>query len=673
MKQFAIPLEKTEELFTREFSDLVTSNGPLEREWSYGYGVRIGKNGNSLPKALPYFIMTSFSNQASFVYELDGDNLKFGVLDEEAEARQSYLPYVEVERAQKELSPNPKLPEELKSKIQEIAKEIVNTIRRINTGQEAGGAIPTILKTDRQYAKRDIIAPLAFYKEVREENPIEKMKRIEREIDGMIEEMVQVVVESRKKTAPGTPSKKSAGETKDPAAAPTMNDEEYLALLDRRAKEKNAALDSFWRKIRFSRENELEERIAKSMVRGRSQILMGDSGIGKTYTPSIIAKKNGIPVRKIELEANTEGAELIGKPFLRPNLFTGVQEMYFDEGFLVKSFREAEALSRENKGMVLILDELFRMNDMTPLISNLSVNDRGEYALTYDKTVYFAKVDTSRGPLWFELTDEIDAQRQRYVLDGGKVLIEGDPGIMGYGGDREMAKERAFRGDLLSMHKQDFQELFKKNKKAVLETMDSKAKIYVPERAVALIATSNIGEDYEVNMARDNALLSRMGPIPVKAPSVSFMVRQSLKEVLDTKQWSKEDQAGVTQVLTSFFETIDKKIRQDRKAEFGQKVNFRMVRNTIEAISPTDPMKDPDHSVFNVLRDLAVEFVPLDSSLDAESMMESRIIYDVENAVKIIEEEGVGTRKTGKTKRSRQTKEPVEPDNDPGISTGMKI
>jgi len=430
-----------------------------------------------------------------------------------------------------------------------------------------------------------------------------------------------------------------------------IGDTDYRKKIEEEVRAANRAIDGFFRNIAFDSKNKAQVRIAREMIKGNDVMLMGETGIGKTHNPKDISTKNNIVCFQINLDADTESAELIGKPNFGKNLFTGEQEVGYDDGKLVMALKKAHSEAKEGRGIILILDEILRMNDMTPFISNLSVISDREYCVTTDRNIDFAKISTlNQGDVWMMVSEEIDRYLQRYTISGeGEVEISDKSEFLCYDGGKENAAERGFRGDLLKISILDFKELAQKNPQSIMQTYRTKDTIYAPQRSMSIVGTSNIGADYEVNMNMDNALFGRMKPVPVERPTISYMIRASINSPEFYSNWSKEELKKVQKIFTDFFTVMDKKIKNELNIDVGQKVNFRIIKSALNGISKDKPLTDPLFSVYDVLKDTAIEFAPIDPSVSADKIKDHRIVVDAINAIDILKngEETIHTRSAG--------------------------
>lgn len=455
----------------------------------------------------------------------------------------------------------------------------------------------------------------------------------------------------------------------------SVSEENYREFCRKRTLEKNKEMDSFWRNLEYDHKNPIQEELAERFGEGQGAMLMGDTGIGKTFNPEFIAKHNNLSFMTVKLHRASDSVELLGKPSFRANAITGEQEMYYDSGFLTNAFRQATKNAFDNGGgYILVLDELYRAEDMTPFISNLSVNSDNEYVLSIDESNTFAKIETSEGDLWFCISDDISRDKQTYDLKDGQLILNGNTNpLYKFNGSPSQAAERHFRNDLLTIHREDFKELLRINRKAIIETHSEKTRIYTPSRALAIVGTTNIGDNYEVNMGADNALLSRLNPIPVLAPPVSYMVEKTIESVAESKNWKKTEEKMLKSVITNFANALTKVFKNNESIENPQNMNFRIFNDIIRGIDPDKPFGDGKWNVENVLKRSAVKFLSIDSTLTADEIKKDPIIEAVvsgaENAVSLSSNPAF----KGVSEKSSEQAAPLKPDDEKETTPGMRM
>ena len=400
----------------------------------------------------------------------------------------------------------------------------------------------------------------------------------------------------------------------------------------------NAQMDKMVRNLKRLSNLPAAKKIEQELIKGNNCLLLGESGIGKTYTPKQIAKENGFDYIQINLDRDTDSADLIGKPIIRPNILTGQQEMVFDEGHLTSAMRRAAQNAQNGKFTILVLDEIFRMSDISPFVSNLSVIDDKEYRLQTDKMIVFAKI--KRSPVdyegtWFVVSDKIESGRQAKVVENNLELPEHfDVGTQNDLGTQKVA-ELGFRGKLPTIHVEDFRALFKQNREQILETFEAKDTIYVPSRSIAILGTSNVGENYEVNMSQDHAIFGRMRPIHIETPTVKTMVRIALDKYA-SPEWSEKERETIEKVLIKFYSDMDTKIKKD--AKYGTEVrniNFRMIESTVKGIARENPLKDKEFSIMQILYEHSSDFASIDPGLPSSQLEEHHAVNDARNEVEL--------------------------------------
>lgn len=412
-----------------------------------------------------------------------------------------------------------------------------------------------------------------------------------------------------------------------------ISEEDYPEYCKKKIFDINKKMDEMWRNLQYDEENEIQEEIISRFGEGQSIILMGDSGIGKSYNPEEISKKNNLHYSNIKFHSGTDSVELIGKTSFRSNPFTGQQEMYYDYGHLAEAFKSASARAyKDGSGSVIILDEVLVANDITSLISNLSINEFGEYEIPVDESSTFAKIQTDKGEFWFYVNSDIDRLRQPYSLDSrNNVSLEYNDvqRIFLFDGSETQAATRHFRGELLSIHAEDFRKILNENRKIILNTYSEKTKIFTPARAVSIVGTGNIGEKYEANL--NIAVFSRMNPVYVNAPDIKYMVRKTIQSISNMKQWSANDIKKIEKIISNFSLALHKIFQNSNGMDISHNINFRILSNIIGAISPNDPFGDNKWSVKNVLERSSTKFSEVDPSVCAAEAKENPIVEIVRN------------------------------------------
>ena len=224
-------------------------------------------------------------------------------------------------------------------------------------------------------------------------------------------------------------------------------------------------------------------------------------------------------------------------------------------------------------------------------------------------------------------------------MDNKIVLHDNANEMYLFNGSPEQAAERYFRGDLTSIHRTDFSKIAQENRMEIAETHNEKTRIYTPKRAVSIVGTTNIGENYEVNMGNDNALLSRLNPILTTAPKISYMVKKTVEKVAQTKNWTPAEQKQLEKVVTNFATALAKVFKNNKSIENPQKMNFRILGDILSGIAPDRPFADGKWNVESVLKRSAVKFLSIDTNMTAEEIKKDPIIQAVvrgaENAIEL--------------------------------------
>lgn len=452
------------------------------------------------------------------------------------------------------------------------------------------------------------------------------------DVIGKLDETIRAyqALQARRRTAPTAPSAHKVA----PGA--------YRAELKARVARDNKTLRSVLRSITFDADNPIQAEISRGLYMGKSSILLGDTGIGKTYNPALIAEANGFGCEIINLHAQSDAAELIGGPTLgRANFYSEGQSIFFDPGLLAEALgKAAERFKESGVPTIVVLDELYRVEDMTSFISNLSINDHGEYSIKVkDRQEYACVKDAAGDHVWCLITDNIDASTQTYSIGNGAVQFKEKERLMA--ANFEEALERSFRGDLFTIFSKDAASISRGN---IIATKSENKRIVVPMNAVAFVGTSNIGK-YEINIPPDLAFNSRLRAVFQKSPSPAFMVDQTIKKAISNGfvEWSEATTKKTGRMLTTYFETIQNLIKQGTLKTDGA-VNFRMVGDCVAGLDETDPFAATGFgNIQEVLTSITTGcLVNIDPSKSAEQHMSSSVCSMIADTVKDVLGGGLG-------------------------------
>lgn len=404
----------------------------------------------------------------------------------------------------------------------------------------------------------------------------------------------------------------------------------YRKFAELRASEIATAMKRRWRSLDFDTENPLQVEIAKRLYSGSDILLVGETGIGKTWNPTNIASRNGIPVETIQFNQNTDSVELHGVDVIRQGLFDKEPSMHYRYGQMSMNFIEARERAKEGTPSMLILDELLRARDQSPLISSLSVSETThEYVLALPNVVDYVmlKNNTSGVVGWFAVTEIID-DRMSWINTGANGISGEMPKHFFTTKDLALAAEMHSRGDLPTIRKDQLKSI----PNAILATGQKNESIRVPQRAIAIIATSNIGEHYDVGMTMDNALFRRLRKIPVQSPPVEYMVERGLSKV---EFANKDDLKKVKKILIKFLESLEKRV--GKEINTTARVNFGTVDDIIEAIDLENPFRESGFgNIYDAMKSKAYDFVDLDAETTAEGMMENPVLVQIDEIVDVV-------------------------------------
>ncbi|MDD4969892.1 MAG: AAA family ATPase [Paludibacter sp.] len=404
----------------------------------------------------------------------------------------------------------------------------------------------------------------------------------------------------------------------------------YRKYAELRSNEIATTMKQKWRSLDFDQDNPLQVEIAKRLFACADILLVGETGIGKTWNPSNIAKRNGIPMKMIQFTQNTDSVDLHGVDVIRQGLFDKEPSMCFRYGQLSMAFMESRDLAKEGTPSMVILDELLRARDQSSLISSLSVSEStNEYVLSLPNVVDYVmlKNNTNGATGWFAVTDVVD-DRMTWIKMSGDGIGGEMPKHFFVTKNLTLAAEMHSRGDLPTIRKDHLKNI----PNAILATGQKNEEIRVPQRAVAIIATSNVGEHYDVGMTKDNALFRRLRKTPVLSPPIPFMIERSLSKV----EFSNDDaRKKVQKILTKFLTSLDK--RAGKEIATTARVNFGTVDDIIEAIDLDDPFKTTGFgNVYDAMKSKAYDFVDLDSDSTAEGMMVNPALLQIDEIVEVV-------------------------------------
>jgi hypothetical protein len=415
-----------------------------------------------------------------------------------------------------------------------------------------------------------------------------------------------------------------------------VNKIDYPRYVQKRASNIWEKMEKQWREIKYDNENPLQETIAENFYSGKNQLLLGETGIGKTYNPVRMAVQNNIHVSMIQFDQKTDAITLQGVDVIKQGIFDSEASMHYRYGTLARAFLDARERAKEFQPTLLILDELLRTEDMSPLISSLSeVEDTKEYNLILSNIVEFVKLQTSQGEGWFAIADTIDNRNNWYTTENKKIEGQAPEGVF-ITDNESLIAEMNSRGDLPVIRKGKLKEL---GEEAILGYTQKPEEIRVPKRAMAIIATSNVGERYEVMMGMDNALFRRLAKVPMVSPSAEYMVKQVLSNTVGFS--SDSDKKMVGEVITSFLTKMQRVLGKDSIfADSSVRVNFSTVDDIISGLDKSDPFKADNAGfggLFRVLKSKAMDFVDLDPDMSAADLLGSNIKEGVETIVNDIE------------------------------------
>lgn len=431
----------------------------------------------------------------------------------------------------------------------------------------------------------------------------------------------------KKKGVSRTEKKKEATSQKNGLFV--YNKEEYQQFLAQRVAEANKEARRFFNNIQYNKENKAEKEIAKSIKAGKYPLLIGQSGISKTYATEKIARENNIPLVVLRGTRDTEASHIVGMPIIsKISPFDPSQTVKYKDGYLTKAVKMAQ------KGQVMFLiDEIGKINDTTALISGISKNSLGEIGITVNEnrdfilakaSIKFGK-ESTEGYFWMEVADN---KEMEYEIDfeNGAVLFEIENPQDAYklvpdtgGTELTDVEERAARGDILKVyqgdvtkHKEFFESITKKIHSADKE-------FYAPYRNLIFVGTGNNHEDSD---SFDMALLSRFDPKYIERPPLSLMTKLVIEKRIENGEifWEDSQKEKVISIIEEFISNVEDRFVDNNDEFINRRADFRTIEAIVDSIDIENPFdKESDGYILDALQDNIGKFI------DAESVMAIKI------------------------------------------------
>lgn len=428
--------------------------------------------------------------------------------------------------------------------------------------------------------------------------------------------------------------------------------EEYRKTSKDRIMQLNRTLDQRWKSLAFDSQNNVQEAIARAMHYGNNVMLLGETGIGKTFNPEEIGRKNNFPVHMIQFNLKTDSVDLHGVDILKPTFSSSEAIVRYKYGLLSKAFLRARDEALRGSPSIIILDELLRTDDMSPLISSLSTFDETkEYALTLPNEIEMIKIQTKNaGSVWMKIDPSINLARQNYKITAGGIGIEED--MQPYLTDSlEIAELMASRGELLTITPEKARLILP----SIIETAQISDVIRVPSRAITIVATSNVGENYDVAMQMDNALFRRMKAVPVVTPAPEFMLKKTMEKYIASGDIPSTYDKKIEKIILRFVEGIEALITK-AKINTPHRINFSTVEDIVRSIDWYNPEKTGFGGISDVLRDKASHFATIESGIGAEDILKDKTVAMISDAAnKILGDSGLIVKaETPATPRTRR-------------------
>jgi len=406
-----------------------------------------------------------------------------------------------------------------------------------------------------------------------------------------------------------------------------FSEKEYDEYLEQKVKEINKDAKKDITKIRYDKNNKTEREIAKSIKAGKYPLLIGQSGISKTYSAEKIARENEIPLIVLRGTRDTDATHIVGMPIIsKLSPFETSQTVKYKDGFLTKAIKKAQ----QGKVMFLI-DEIGKIDDTTALISGISENSIGEIGITVNEAREFLllkskihyKGKNAEGYFWVEVSNDKEANYE-ITENGVEFVLEEDEDLFKIVPDQNKnelgdIEKRAARGDLLKIYQGDViehKEILKALTKGIHE---ADKEFYAPIRNLIFVATGNNHEDSD---SFDQALISRFDPKYIERPPIKTMIGLVIKKRLDNEQieWDQEAVNKVTEIVADFIHNIESRFVDNADNFLNRRADFRTINSIIDSIDPYDPFdKESDGFILEALQDNIEKFI------DAESVLAIRV------------------------------------------------
>jgi len=431
-----------------------------------------------------------------------------------------------------------------------------------------------------------------------------------------------------------------------------LDDKQYREMVKSRNLQINRTIARKNLSIEHDKTNLVESYVASAITNAQSVTFKGSPGTGKTQGVSAVCDKNDIEVFVSAFDDQTDGADISGNADIRTNAMTGNQEVGWREGLIIRAAKYAANAAKAYNTTVCFLDEVSRGMSHGKVIEYMSINsEKGEYKMQYDKPMSIYRIQSeNNGPVWLELTDDVDKNRQRYSIRENGLSINSQSDFFEYNGDYHHALERANRGDLLSITRKDFYIMRDKFFNKILESNEGSKCIYVPKKALVFIGATNVNTHAhdQVN-SLPSAYLSRAPIKEITAPNIADVVKSSIDVALREKGrlegesvgWTPDDAANIRTLLTFFFSEL-KQVFDGHNRALGEEITYRIVAATLEAIPLKDPMAKKGKAIYDVLEnEIITRFAVETAETPIGAQAENLNVVDAKNMIKSMKQKGM--------------------------------
>lgn len=310
-------------------------------------------------------------------------------------------------------------------------------------------------------------------------------------------------------------------------------------------------------------------------------LLYGPQATGKSRSMREIynkLKKNNPNVEinfyQKELTKEMDRSDLIGMASIKENTYT------------YEIMSKAAFAARDNKFVIMGIDEVFRIKDNSPLF-NLHGNDY--YEIKTGRQLDFVRLELENGnKMWFQLYDT--KPNNDVKIEEGKIKLDINKYKDLLNIDNEQIVENASaHGEIPVLRYKDYE---KYNLDDSLDrSFNSQELIKAPVKNMLVILAGNVGHNFIQNfsLGMDLAFDSRFSLIYTKPFSIEFMSNEFRNTLLEAKKndmlkWKLNDIQTDKKIddfykyVKTFFTQLEKMERNDKTISTAGKVDFRVFK-----------------------------------------------------------------------------------------------